>query len=66
MTRHYIKDEDGKDQRDNDGKRTFWSDSDGDSDAKHHQTVYHETGLFSSEKNKNVHYDPDKGTFHKK
>ena len=65
MGRHYIKDEDGNDQRDADGNRTFWSDSDGDSDPTSHQTVYHETDSGSKE-DEDVCYDPSKGTFHKK
>ncbi len=65
MTRHYIKDEDGTDQRDREGHRTFWSDSDGDWSPEHHQTVYHET-RYGNVEDKHVHYDPAKGTFHKK
>jgi hypothetical protein len=65
MDRHYIKNPDGTDQRDKDGNRTFWSDSDGDWDPDHHQTVYHETPSGNKE-DKHVHYDPKKGEFHKK
>jgi hypothetical protein len=65
MTRHYIKDEDGNDQRDEHGHRTFWSDKDGDTSPDRHQTVYHETD-HGSEEDKDVHYNPSDGTFHKK
>lgn len=51
MGKHYIK------------KGLFWSDSDGDSD-RNSQTVYKETGVFSSKKVKSK-YDPSKGEFKK-
>jgi hypothetical protein len=67
MTRHYIKDENGKDQKDSEGRRTFWSDSDGDWDPDHSQTVYHEIEYGGGNKKDNtVTYDPSKGKFNKK
>lgn len=59
MSRHTIKDEDGKDTK------LFWSDSDGDWSPENHQTVYRKTE-HGSEKVKDIHYSPEKGTFHKK
>jgi hypothetical protein len=66
MARHYIKDEKGKDLRNSKGERLFWSDSDGDSNPKHNQTVYRKhKGLFGGSSKINSKYDPSKGKFKK-
>jgi hypothetical protein len=43
MGKHTIKDKSGKPARTSKGERLFWSDRDGDSNPKHHQTVYRES-----------------------
>lgn len=64
--RHFIHDGDtGEPITDSDGNRIFWSDSDGDWSPEHHQTVYTETPGGSREV-KDVHFDPENGSFHKK
>ncbi len=59
MARHPIKDEKGRDTK------LFWSDSDGDWDPDRHQSVYVKTPSGAKEV-KDLCYDRQKGTFHKK
>ncbi len=63
MTRHYIKDSDGKDARNSSGERLFWSDSDGDWD-RDHQTVYREHKSGGNSKTDSS-YNPSTGKFSK-
>ena len=64
MTRHFIKDSNGKDVKTSNGERLFWSDLDGD--RKDDQTVYREhRGIFGGSSKVDVRYDPEKGRFKK-
>lgn len=64
MSRHFIKDKEGKDVKTSNGERLFWSDIDGDSHPDNRQTVYRERKSGGSEK-VNGKYDLLKGIFKK-
>jgi hypothetical protein len=66
MARHFIKDDKGKDRRNSRDERLFWSDTDGDSDYKHNQTVYQEhKGLFGGNSKVKSRFNPSTGKFRK-
>lgn len=64
MSRHFIKDNNGKDVTTTKGERLFWSDKDGD--RKDNQTVYREhKGIFGGSSKVDTKYDPVEGKFKK-
>jgi hypothetical protein len=66
MTKHYIKDDKGKDAKNSKGERLFWSDKDGDSNPKQNQTVYREhKGILGGSSKVDSKYDPSSGKFKK-